>query len=635
MATSLPCENGGGSLNNPNGSPTQIGTNNASLIPYSVPVLPVGTMDMTGINPSLCQNTDQQRQELYVAESLNISGAPINIFKLLGNHEQGGGSVLSRALIVGSAAYPGYPLTGINNSSAWRSLQMGSGISGVAYVGADFGIKTLTPTGTSEYEPNKQKWTTIGAISITQSNSPDNFAKQVKVETTDGPCETGSPQFSGVGNGTLSVTGNGSNVSPGYVSISATSSTTFSVVANLSNGTMAGLGTATVGVPFFSTFINFTISAGTTPFNSGDLFTVPVSYVWKRVGIFNIVQSPLPQTLNLKVQVLVKAIRVTPTLFTGTGSWEVLALDFLDSAPTDINNIQDLFFNENRDRDYALEPVMLKVQYNPTDSSSDLAKFGLSILDQYTFMTSYVSMVKVLGRPLVTGDIIEVIPEMQWDQNLLPVRKFLEVVDTGWAAEGFSTFWRPTVYRFTAQQALPSQETRDIFGTMDTQKYLMADAVLDNGVGEQISTLPLTQMEEILKSAEDRVPETGSDDLRSIAGIPIPRPARASNKKGNPAPATPNSNPNLYIESGLPPGDAPYGEGFVLPTLPGPADGDYFRLYYPPETSIPARLYRFSLVKNRWIYMETDRRSDYSSHKPAVRGILQSPTQQSLNKKTT
>jgi hypothetical protein len=162
------------------------------------------------------------------------------------------------------------------------------------------------------------------------------------------------------------------------------------------------------------------------------------------------------------------------------GSWEVLNFDVVDSAPTDHNNIQDLFYNENRDRDYAKTPLTLKAQYNIADSITDLSKFGINILDQYSFVCSFAVMVSLLGRPLVVGDIIEVVPELQYDQNLKPVRKFLEVTDVGWASVGFSSAWVPTLYRFSAQQAMPSQETRDIFGTMDTQKFLTPDDFFSN-----------------------------------------------------------------------------------------------------------------------------------------------------------
>jgi hypothetical protein len=322
-------------------------------------------------------------------------------------------------------------------------------------------------------------------------------------------------------------------------------------------------------------------------------------------------------------------------MFTGTGSWEVSEFDVRDSVPTDINNIQDLFFNENRDRDYADSPITLRVQFNPADSTSDLSRFGINILDQYSFTASFNSMVQLLGRPIVVGDIIEVVPEMQYDHNLNPVRKFLEVTDTGWASEGFGPQWQPMLYRFQAQQALPSQETRDIFGSLNTQKYLLSDDLLQ--FNNQLDTTPLTQTEEIIKIAADAVPEVGSDDLIVTVGQPLKAALPSANAKGQPEavaqqpfPAGPQG---PHIEDGLPSNGEPYGEGYKLPEAAGVSDGDYFRLYYAPETKIPPRLYKFSAIKNRWIFMETDRRGDYSSHRPSVRNILQSDTKQSLKKK--
>jgi hypothetical protein len=630
MANTLPCANGGGSLNNP------ANPNTTPPPPYVAPDLCKGQWEITTLTPDQCAINDQIRQESYVAESLNISGAPINIYKLLGVHEQGVGSVLSSGNVIGSQSYPGYPLSNINTAGSWRSLQTGPTLTtSNVYVGVDFGIKKL-PTGESEYKPTKPKWTNVGSINITQANTPNEFARQVKVEIADGECEYRTPIFSGVGNGLLAVNLLGMSATQSVITAVASSPTTFSVYASNPDGTVDNLSSATVGVAFSSPVINFTIFNGSTPFSIGDMFSVKIDYVWKRVGLFNLIQSPTPQTLNLQTVRLAKAIRVTPTLFSGTGSWEVLALDVLDSVPTDINNIQDLFFNENRDRDYAIEPVMMKVQYNPTDSISDLAKFGLSILDQYAFTASFATMVQTLGRPIVAGDIIEVTPEVQWDQNLKPIRKFLEVTDTGWASEGFSTGFKPTLYRFAASPALPSQETRDIFGTMDTQKYLIADSVLTGaatGYEPPLDTTPLTQLEEIIKNASNKVPETGSDEGRNVI-VPIPSSAPQANAKGNVTIEAVKPKPSIYIEDGLPPGGEPYGEGFKLPEPGTNLDGDYFRLYYPPESQIAPRLYRFSSVKNRWIFLEQDRRGQYSSHKPSVRSILESNTKQGLGKKS-
>jgi hypothetical protein len=76
-----------------------------------------------------------------------------------------------------------------------------------------------------------------------------------------------------------------------------------------------------------------------------------------------------------------------------------------------------------------------------------------------------------------------------------------------------------------------------------------------------------------------------------------------------------------------------YKEGYELPDVSSATDGDWFRLYYPETTNIAPRLYRYSAVKNRWIFMEQDRRAEYGSARPAIQKILQSTTKQGLGKK--
>ncbi len=625
----LPCPNGAGSINNPANPQTP------GVQPY-VPRQPcTGQWEITSLTPDECAINEQITQENYIAETLNISGAPINVYKLLGAHEQGVGSLLPKGRIVSSTSFPGFPNTGINTAS-WRSFEAGADVSaGGVYVGVDFGVK-LTSNNLSEYEPPAPNWQDAGSVSFTQSNTPDFWARQVRVDIADGAVLLESIDFTGAGTGTFDVSSFGSHITPCIITAIALTNTTFNCFATLPDNTVIGLGTATVGTPINSVFLNFTITAGASPFFAGDMFTVEIGYGWKRVAVFNVVQSPSAQVLNLQQKYKVKAIRVVPTLFTGTQNWEVLGLDVLDTVPTDINNIQDVFFSENRDRDYAAAPLTIKANYSPSDSVTDLSKFGLSILDGYTFSVSFATMVNLLGRPIVIGDILEVTPELQYDQNLRPVRKFLEVTDAGWGASGFGTGFKPLVYRFNAQPAIASQETRDIFGTLDTQKYLLPDQMLIDGAGEQLNTQPLTISEEITKNALDEVPEIGSDDIRAVAGVVARVPWTPANAKGQPAAVespNPNGRPNVYIESAIPPGNEPYGEGFKLPDPATTSDGEYFRLYYPPETKIPARLYRFSSIKNRWIFLERDRRGQNNSFKPSVQAILQSNTKRDLSQK--
>jgi hypothetical protein len=620
--STLPCKDGGGSIYNEANAPK----------PYVVPDVCIGTWELTGSNAEECAANENALLESLAAEQLNISGAPINIYKLLGIHEQDHESLLPFGALFTSPSSPSYPSSGINTTS-WRSSVNGDDVAGAAFVGLDFGIK-LTPNDLSEYEGPSTNWQKVGSISLTQSNTPGYWAKQVRVDIADSEVQIGAVEYGSAGDGPIVDLTAGSHSTRGSIDIIFNSASSFNVVFSSGSSSIA-VGSGTVGAPFRSVYVNFTVQDGIVPFELGDVVTIPFDYVWKRVALFSLIQSPSPQVLNLQQQYTVRAIRVVPVMFTGTEEWEVSTFDVSSSVPTDINNIQDIFFNENRDRDYAKVPVEVKVQYTPGDTSSDLSKFGLAILDQYQFTISFASMVAALGRPIVTGDILEVIPEMQYDHNLKPVRKFLEVSDTGWSNEGFTPSFKPIIFKFTAQQALPSQETRDLFGTPDTQKYLVPDPILDSAFGLQINTQPLTISEEIAKEANDDVPEIGTNDIRTVAGVPERVPMPPANPKGQPAAVSDvnKGKPNLYVESALPPNNEPYGEGFKLPEPSVSTDGDYFRLYYPPETKIPARLYRFSAVKNHWVYLETDRRGEYNSMKPSVQKIMQSSNKQSLRTK--
>jgi flagellar hook protein FlgE len=85
----------------------------------------------------------------------------------------------------------------------------------------------------------------------------------------------GTPAYGGtnVGNGTVSGLGVTSTSVAQTVTMTATSATTFSVVGSVSGN----LGTATVGVPFTSSQLDFTINAGSTAFATGDTITVPTT----------------------------------------------------------------------------------------------------------------------------------------------------------------------------------------------------------------------------------------------------------------------------------------------------------------------------------------------------------------------
>lgn len=520
------------------------------VAPYIPPSLNIGNWQLQdGTN---CGAADSNMIEQYVAETLNIAGAPINVFKLLGIHEQGilidltgSGYPLSSGTAAGSNISNAFDV----NLSTWQSVQEGDAVTSVpAFIGYNFGTKKLA-NGREKYNPPAPIIQHITTIKIKQSADPLNRASQIKVErSTDG--------------------------------------------------------------------IN-----------------------WIRVDIVNLPNTGNLETIPLKQSVPSTYWRIVPTLFAGvtslTSHWEIEQLQLMNYQSTALDNIQDIFLQENRDRDYSQSSIQMKCYYQIMDSIGDLSKFGLDIMDQYTFSVSFAQMVEQLGRPIVIGDIIEVAPELAYDQNLMPVKKYLEVTDCAWAAEGFTPNWRPTLYRFQAQKLMATQENRDLFGTFNNN-FNVDDGSFFQKLS-QVNTAAFSSSDVIHAKASDAVPETGEDAteqastyINSNGDTVQLGPSQASSHASDFKAATAYDGRQVYVEDGLPSDGASYTEGFVLPDVTLATDLEYFRLNYPPNTKIQSRLYRFSALKNRWLFLEQDRRGEYSSHKPSVSAVLASATKKSI-----
>lgn len=604
------CPDGAGSLNNPDNTdnldPGTIGGGTTPPNPYVPPELCVGDLDLVTDTTGATANY----QEQLAAENLNISGAPVNVFKLLGVHEQGklvdlvgGGTALNGS----SDAFDGL-------ASNWVSTEVGMAVlTTPSWLGYDFGT-TKTSYGQDVNGPGQPAAQHITSFRIEQPTS-GRRALQVRVERSTGGYKVDplKVQFTGVGNGSVTGYTPGPGAIPGTFMLAASSPTTFTVFFTSASTVVVGL--CTVGVRFNCMFGSFTVVAGSTPFANGDLFSLPVELEWYRVDVLNLPDAPNPVLARLKQSSASRYWRIVPTSFSGvSGSqpWEVAKLELFDYQTTRLDDIQDSLLMENRDRDYAKQSVQFKVAYTPFDSISDLSKFGFQVADIYTFTTVFSTMITAMGRPIVVGDVIELPSQMQYDQNLRPVRKFLEVTDTSWAADGFTTTWKPITFRFQASQLIPSQEHRDLLGTVDTQKYVIDDGSFFDGI-EQIQTGTLTATEANTAEAHLAVPETGTNIREQASGT------NRFNEKGT------YDGVGLYVEDALPPDGLPYKEGFKLPDVGTATDGDYFRMNYDPKMKIGARLYKFSSVKQRWIFVEQDRRDERSSLKPSQREIFKQP----------
>jgi len=170
--------------------------------------------------------------------------------------------------------------------------------------------------------------------------------------------------------------------------------------------------------------------------------------------------------------------------------------DYQNDGGINETSIQDLLFLENRDRKYDRDLYELRGVYNVSDNDFDLTQFGLFLTNDTLYMTFHLNeMVEVMGRKLISGDVIELphlIDEYGLDADTPPIPKFYAVSDGNRGGEGFSATWWPHIWRVKLEPITDSQEYDDILGNesdADSMKNLFStfskelditDAVLDS-----------------------------------------------------------------------------------------------------------------------------------------------------------
>jgi len=472
-------------------------------------------------------------------EELNIAGADVNVFPLLGIHEQG---VLVDLVGNGTAISSGDANTNFSSQNAftayideWRSAQRGQAVVDSSFIGYDFGELKLD-NSRLQYGVETFVRHNIATIKIKQSDNNKNRVTKARIERSD----------------------------------------------------------------------------------DGEK--------WFGSAILNLPDSNALVEINFKHTTPSRYWRIRPLEFNGGTSdfWAVQAIEMMDYDLTSIDDIQDEIFQENRDRDYASESVLIKASYDLLDAQTELTMFGIELPSQQFYLKMNFSVVvNTIGRPLVIGDILELPSELQYDFNMNPVKKYLEVNDVSWDSQSYTPGWQPINIRVIAQPMMASAETMDIFGGLNQDigedglsQYGLKDL---NGVNEHSVFQDYSDETQLLAGVSNtQTPELGSDtsDLRQFTDDEIDRAVdQGVTNLGNL-----NVNPrDLYIEDGLPPNGIDYTSGAALPDISTAKDGDYHRLTYDAiGKDIPARLFRYSVVKNRWLFQESDKRAEHNPIKPKL-----------------
>lgn len=486
--------------------------------------------------------TEQDRIKCYAdslsQEALSIAGAKINLYSLLGVHEQNrlldltnNGTAISGG---DNAQYTAGNAFTISQTE-WKSKQAGvSAILSSAYIGYDFGeIKVIS--GRVRYGNEASVRHHVATIKIKQSNNPLARITKGRIERSE-------------------------------------------------NGIQ-----------------------------------------WYGVAIINLPNNDTLNTISFKHSVPNRFWRLRPLAFTGNAcdSWGVQAFEMHDFAETQLSNIQDKIFLENRNRDYNNEVIGLKGYYELLLAPTELLKMGMGIPSAtYIIKVSFSACVAAIGRPIVIGDVIELPSETQYTPDLTPKKRFLEVTDVTWDTASYTPNWYPLLLAITAEPALASEETQDIFG--DLVKNVDSSGLFtNNDTNEQYQDFE-TVTQTITQEALTAVPEKGSEGSNTIREFEISELDQAT-LDGFPHLSKLGFNrTGLYVEDAIPQNNAPFTEG---PTLPlSPKDREYHRLTYQGTAKdVPTRLYRYSTIKGRWLFLETDRREQYNSNKPILSEYLAAP----------
>ena len=477
-----------------------------------------------------------------IEEALNIAGAKLNVYKLLGVHEQGKlVDCTGRGESISNGDTSGFPADNAFDKyiTEWRSVQKGDGVTISAYIGYDFGnIKTYDGSRTA-YGIETSVFKHVATIAIKQSSDSTRRATRVRIERSDDGIK------------------------------------------------------------------------------------------WYGVAIVLLPDDDCLNTVQFKHSVPSRYWRVRPLDFNGTtvnAPWAVQALQlFHNIVATKVDNIQDKVFLENRDRDYAEDSTAIKGYYDLQDTLTEFSAFGLELPSLTMYVNvSFSTCVKAFGRPLIIGDILEIPSEAQYSAELRKILKWMEVTDVSWSTEGYTPGWRPTLLRVVAQPAFASQETQDIFGRLAELEPDSTGRVEGEDGNSSIYQDYFDISQVIEAEARDGVPERGAEASSKVRQFEEDEIAEAA--KHGVAITKVGLNPTgIYVEDAMPPNNAEFTEAVEFPDTP--AQGDYHRLVYVGTAQdVPARLYRYSEAKGRWIFLEADLRAQYNPVKPLLTEYLNSPT---------
>lgn len=548
-----------------NDDPVPPNNPNATLVPFRPGIAlqcPPTQTNLKSYAFQLTQNNDACVQDSLLTESINIAGADVYVYKLLGVHERcklvdatGHGQAISG----GSA--PAYPPSNAFETyvSEWHSIQIGAGVTSSAFIGYDFGyIKTLDQTRRM-YGIDTAIHKHITAFAIKQSPNQANRVTQVRLEYSNDDC-----QWYGAGLATLPDDDNFNTIlmrrsAPArYWRLRPTKFNGGTVNPCTPGSTVQTGGTGTAdywGVQALQLFHNY-----------------------EATDIGNIQDKILMENRD-------RAYETDPVLMKGYYALVEVQTElsrFGIELPSQTYNLQISF-------------------------TSCVAILGRPLvigdIIRLPSETQYSASLKAVYKFLEVTDVTWAANGFTptWIPLLLKV-----TVQPAYASEETQD-----IFGDLSEQPVVGGD-----GLMSQGNGRNPNFQDFSDIATFIKTTGLDNVPEAGRETSGYIQEFTQEQLANAAaqGLNPERLKQISlNKKG------------IYGEDAMPPNNAPFTEGPEFPTIPAPLDKAYHRLtYIGPSEGIPARLYRYSKAKSQWIFLETDWRELYNPRKPTLKEFIHS-----------
>jgi hypothetical protein len=135
----------------------------------------------------LTENNDSCIIDNYVSESITVGGAVVNVFKLLGVHEQGKLQDLTgNGSAISNGDHPNFPASNAFTlyETEWHSSQTGTDVIKGAFIGYDFG-EILLDNGRKRYGIETFVKFDVASIRIRQGCRKENRATRARIERSN------------------------------------------------------------------------------------------------------------------------------------------------------------------------------------------------------------------------------------------------------------------------------------------------------------------------------------------------------------------------------------------------------------------------------------------------------------------